>query len=164
MKCISSLQSATSTASKNVKIKATRNKFEKQKTNTSNVVAEYGVLINRVPDSSGNTTPNKPFVTPRRMSGMFGNPGRMLRKANLFSVQKERKPSDFDDEATKNTANASSKEISFEMVINNIPKEKELKKDKPKEEGIFSKLSSWFSKELTHHCCKCSEQDKVLNS
>lgn len=86
--------------------------------------------------------------------------------AYLDSCPKDRNESGYSNEPTKNSVNETpTKEASFEKIETNSTKPQVEDADTSESwtSNIFSKISSWLSKELTVFCCKCSEQDKELN-
>jgi hypothetical protein len=133
--------------------------YEKPRTNGINCAS-------KVPVMSESTTPNKPFHTPRRASGLYSNPTMSFRNTYQNTAikynndQRRRddkendikiiKKSDYDGASTKPNSAAS-----------NTPKQPKVTDSWTS--NIFTQISNWMKKDITTFTCKCSEQDKELN-
>lgn len=140
-------------------------------------------LINcasKVPVMSESTTPNKPFHTPRRASGLYNKPTMSFRNtyqntAIKYNYERRRhfdkendsdieiiKKSDYEGASTK-PHSAVSMTPQKKLDDQNEKSQTQLKTSDSWTSNIFTQISNWMKKDLTVFTCKCSEQDKDLN-
>ena len=114
----------------------------------------------------GNTTPNKPRLTPKMCKGSIGASKYLYQKTR--DLRQPKTYSANTSTITKNSMNniSSTKEISFEKKEHEIAPKTPVPIEDNSESwtgNIFSKLRNWMSKELTVFPWKWSEQDEELN-
>lgn len=187
IKCISSMQNASHTVSKEMKVKGTKENTQPKRTIKYKPINDYNIWASKVPDMGLNVTPNKPFRTPRKASAFNrGNSAQMrtsqynsqfkrqsfqptLEKQPVVVIKSHKKQEksergvSYEKDKYRQIADPS-KSSTHASTHKESPKVGEGDKETSSwTSNIFTKIQNWIHKDLTNFWWKCSEQDKTLN-
>ena len=115
---------------------------------------DHDNLANKLPDTNISKTPNKPFNSSSRLSGMFVDKMYSQRKSELAANEKENK---------ENMSDSVKESSSKSTTVDTTPKEMPKREQSWTSSFIYT-ISKWITKEVfNNQWWKCSEQDKDLN-